>query len=284
MFRSGIIEVGIVSSLIGIITEAYGIIELSYIILVFFIMIDTITGIFTAIKYKRFSSRGISQLARKIVTYSLSVLTVRLLEVGIAPIYQTTILSHIFFGYLMLIEVISILENLTLLGVPIPDNLISLLIKHIRIPGINKLINKSEHNIGHYLEEIDEILTYQLPTISNVKLQHLIQICLSNWQRMTLQFNYALKEKDSNDLIYYKVSSIIELGLMDIEKKWQEEKTSQELIKSFQSNHLNKISKYHENTKKICYLNIDLQEKKRQLINEVIILLYQMVIDARKVK
>ena len=129
-----------VSGILGSLSEIFTSMQTSYIILLVLIILDTLTGISTAIKYKRFSSTGLRKATKKIITYTLCIITVRLLETILNPLVTTTMLSQIIIAFLAITESVSILENLTLLGAPIPSNILPLLIKILKIPGLNTYI------------------------------------------------------------------------------------------------------------------------------------------------
>jgi hypothetical protein len=89
------------------------------IILSIMIVIDTITGSLYAMKMLKFSSTGLKRSLKKIIFYSLCLLVVRLVEIGISSFYSTTLLTNIIASTLLIIEATSSLENLVLLGVPL---------------------------------------------------------------------------------------------------------------------------------------------------------------------
>jgi len=120
------LQISLLSGILGFVSEYFGSIELPFVILMILIIIDTATGISRAIKYDRFSSRGFRKLIKKIVLYSTCIVTVRLLEIGVLSLIKTSLLSQITVAFLIITEAISILENLTLLGTPIPAKLIKL--------------------------------------------------------------------------------------------------------------------------------------------------------------
>lgn len=129
-----LMEIFYLSGIIGIISQFLGELETSYIILLALLILDTVTGMVVAIRHRRFSSRGLAKLLKKVIPYTVSIITVRLLEIGMLPLFETTILSEVMIAFLQITEAVSILENLTLLGVPIPSNFITILLNNLKFP------------------------------------------------------------------------------------------------------------------------------------------------------
>ena len=284
MSRANIIEVGFISGFIGILSESFIHIQYSFIILLILITIDTVTGISTAIKYQRFNSKGIVKLVKKIISYSTSIATVRLLEIGALSNYNTTLLTQIIIAYLIIVESISILENMTLLGVPLPPNFVSFLLRFIRIPGIEKILEEAEKNLDRSIAEIDEIIIYQIPTIDNLELRKLIEIKFDVWKNIMMQINTNIVEKDNqnSDLLYFKIMSLIETGLKEMNNRWKDTDVSKHYLDLFNKHNQPKLDGLLKKIKNICYADDDLQSKKEQLINSIVIIFYQTIIDARK--
>jgi toxin secretion/phage lysis holin len=277
-----LIEVFCISGVIGIISRFLGGIETSYIILLVLVVIDTLTGMAVAIKNKRFNSKGLSKFIKKVVTYSVSIMTVRLLEIGILTLVQTTLLSQIMVAFLEVTETVSILENLTLLGVPIPKNFMSLLLTHLKIPGLGRIDipGNGEDN----LSDIEELIKYQIPTFNDQYIKRLLEINFEVWKSVAQQVNIILREKDAdnNELIYYKIMAEIELGFKEIEEKLKEEKIPREYIEEYSRCSQHKVDKWLQKVKSICFSQESIENKKEQFIESLMVFLYQTILSARK--
>ena len=85
--------------------------------------------------------------------------------------------------------------------------------------------------------------------------------------------------------IYYfiKFYPYVELGLNDMNKKWTEEKIPTKYIKNFSKVNQSKVDKCLEKLKITCYSKKTTKEKKDQIIDCIVIILYQTIIDARKI-
>lgn len=279
-----LIQIGFISGIIGIISEYFGSVRVSYIVLLVLISIDTFTGVLKAVKYQRFSSSGFIKLFSKIILYSLSILTVRLLEIGLDSFINTTLLSQITVAMLAIAESISILENLTLLGVPLPSNFIKKLFGDLVLPIVGKVTGNTSY-IDKYILEINDIIKYTLPTFNDDCMKHLLIINFEVWKNVAMQINNALTEKESknNDLIFYKVKVLVQSAFNETREKWAEDKISDECIERFNINHQHKVNAWMKKVNDICFSQNDIQVKKEQLIESIVVLLYQTIVDAKKI-
>lgn len=87
------------------------------------VIMDTITGTLKAIKRKDLKSCGFFRFAAKIVIYLILMATASLVD-KVLPIQFG---AAIMYSFLAVTEAISILENVTILGWPVPSRLINML-------------------------------------------------------------------------------------------------------------------------------------------------------------
>ncbi|MGI6776904.1 MAG: phage holin family protein [Acetivibrionales bacterium] len=278
------IGIGVSSSIIGFIMEYFGSIQASYMILLALITIDTLTGIVKAIKYNRFSIFGLKKFVKKIVTYSLSILVVRLLELAILPLFETTLLSNIIVSLLAITETVSILNNLSLLGVPIKSNLIKRMIGKVKIPGVGEAIENIDKTYESYIEEIDEIVKYQISSFANECVKKLLEIKFEVWRSVVKKIIIEISEHNSgnNELLYYKVMYLIESAFKEMQMDWQNANVDQECICRFSSVHKPRVDKLMEKVSDICFSNEGIHVKKLKLIESIVVILYQTIVDARR--
>ena len=135
-----------VKMIFAVATALFSPFKISLFILISMILIDTLSGSIYAIRINKFNSKGFRRGLNKILIYFICILVVRLLEIGISPIFNTTHLTEFITGYLILTECLSALENLNLLGAPIPSGIAKIIIgniknntfKQIVLDGVNK--------------------------------------------------------------------------------------------------------------------------------------------------
>ena len=275
------LQISLLSGILGFVSEYFGSIQFQFAILLILIIIDTATGISRAIKYDRFSSRGFRKLIKKFVLYSTCIVTVRLLEIGVFSLINTLLLSQITIAFLIITEAISILENLTLLGTPIPTKLIKIFLDE-KISFFRQSINNSGQDNQKIISEIEEIINYQIPTFNDKYIKQLLKIKFAVWKNIAMQINNLIGDGEiSNDHIYYKVISLIQLGLNEIQDKWKDE-VPQEYINKFNTCHQPKVDTWLEKISLICYSNDSVTNKKERLVESILIILYETIIDARK--
>lgn len=272
------------TGILGIFCELFTSIQTSYTVLLMLIIIDTITGICTALKYKRFSSTGLRKAAKKIITYTLCILTVELLETILKPLFTTTMLSQIIIAYLAVTESFSIMENLTLLGAPMPSNILHILITTLKIPGVNSSVvdtSKVEYN---KFSNIDDIIDYQIPAFEDKYIRRFLEIKCGVMKNIINQIMIINETTNDNpDILFYKILSILELGLSDMNKKWIEEKIPTKFLENYSKVNQPKVDRCLEKLKISCYSKKTIKEKKDEIIDCFLVILYQTIIDARKI-
>lgn len=283
MYRfNNLLEVGFISTLIAVMSESFISIHVSYSILVLLVCIDTIIGIIYARKMQRFSSRGLKKIVNKIFTYSISIITIRLLEIIIVEIYSTSFLTNTIIAFLALTEVVSIMENLTLLGVPISTRILSIVLETLKIGQISK---ETKEDTSDYTKEIDDIINYQLPEFVGFKeMRKLNEIQFVVWKDIVKQIDMSFNTEKmlSNEYVYYKTISLIELGLKDMKIRWQEEDISFEYIISFSRLLRRMLDKLKIKINDISYSSDNILVKKQKLIESIITMLYKYVLEAQK--
>lgn len=277
-------EITFLSSIMAIFRTAFGTIHTSYIILLILIGIDTITGMSVAFKYGRFCSKGLCKLLKKVITYTIAIATVKLLEIGILTLIDTIILSQIIVSFLQITEAVSILENLTLLGVPLPTNLINFLLRHIKIPGLSDAI-RIGRNDTRDISEIDDIIKYQITAFQNEDIRNFLKIKFKFWKTLAMHTNsiFLMDDNSSKEHLYYKLMSIMEIELKDMNKEMKEEKIPQEYINIFEEKYRPIVDKWLNNIKKISYSEKDMEKKKNEIIDSIVVLSYETILTAHRV-
>ena len=93
--------------------------------LFFMLILDTVTGIALSVKFKTFSVTALTLSIKKLFLYLLSILSIRIFELGISAEVDFVYISFSVTYYILLTETLSVFKNLAGLGVTIP--LVSLL-------------------------------------------------------------------------------------------------------------------------------------------------------------
>jgi len=272
-----------IKALTGLFITLFSPVEVSFIALLVLILIDTFTGMAQACKFKRFSSNGLRKAVNKIVMYSVAIITARLLEMGILYFFITFVFSQFIVGFLILTEVISIVENLILLGVPIPRNFISVLLRNIKILGLENIVRQSIDDYSQS-KEIEEIINYQLPSIKNQQMRKLLEIEFEGWSKVILFIKRSIEDESesSSDVLYYKIMAYIQTVSKEGDEKRREINLSKNCIEEFDKWHAQRKDLFLQNIKNICYAVKEPKDKKKELVDRVMILIYQTVLDGHK--
>lgn len=282
-YLTKIYDMWLIKLIIGSVIMIFAPFKVGIWILFAFIITDTITGCFNAIRTRKFSSRKFQKSVKKIATYFTAIVVVRLLEIGIASIIETTMITRLITSFLILTEAISILENLTLLGVPLPPEVLKIILGNLNFGKFYDIFGKG-FDKQRYLTEIDEIIQYQVPVIKSSFSQKLLRIKLEEWQNAIniIDEQMSGNSSNNNDLLFYRISSLANTTNNLINEKWVEEGIPKEYINAFNDCHKQRISKWISNIKTICYSSESIENKKKAVIEGTITALYETVIDIQK--
>lgn len=274
-----ILSIWYIKAIFGFFLSLFAPIQTSVIITFIMILLDTITGIATAIKRKRFNSKHLKKGFKKVVIYSACLLTIRLVEVGVLGNMASKVISQIMAGFLIVTEATSILENLKVLGLPLPITFLNLLFKQ----PLEEIVLRNQKE-RRELGDIEDILYFLVPTIKADNMRKLMQIKVESSLGIAKDIIAYLDglEKSDNELIYYKVSSIIEKGFKEMHENWVEEGIPQECIKNFSKWRDSRIQNWMKDVKEICYRIIPADKKKDELLKKLTILLYNTISDVQK--
>ena len=283
MNKSLLIEMGIVSGILGIISEYLGDIKIVYTILIIMIFIDTVTSWVKAFRNRWLNYKGIKKFVRKVVTYSVTLVTVRLLEIAVETMVATAMLSQVMGIFLIINEFLSILENLAMMGVPLPSNLITFLLGSINIPGIKSMVN-SHRGQDEYIDDIDDIIAYQLPTLEDEEMQRMLEIKLQILKDLIKELRISFKTYDekNHDMLYYKIMNMVSNADTEIRSRWAEQSISEACINSFNTQYLPKQEKWKYEIASICYSDKGCKCKLDNIRDSIMIQVYRTVLEARK--
>jgi len=158
------------------------------------------------------------------------------------------------------------------------------LLRQIRIPGIKQFVKNTSKNEDWYINDIDDILRYQIPAFSDECMKTMLEIKINAWKLLIKQLKGEFREqKDGNkDLVYYKILNYVQNMNNEVENRWKEEAIPKKCVDGFNNFHAEKVEKWLQKVRSLCYSDGRIKDKEEQFIESIIILLYQTIIDARK--
>lgn len=254
-----------------------------FFVLIALIFIDTISGMIKGNMYKSFSLKRFCIIFIKISTYTASILTVRLLEIGIASLYETTLLSQLTLVYLILAEVTSILENLTLLGVPIPSNFIPILLSQIKIQGVHNLTSTAGEKFKQK-SEIKDIIKLQIPEIKDEQFQKSLLIYFNFWEKVLIEIDRLFIKDKEVDNIFFQLLLLIHLSINEINVQLLKEGIPSEYILTINEKNKTVITDLSKKIEKIIYGQHSISSKKEQIKYLILVSIYQIYDIAKKTK
>lgn len=250
-------------------------------ILITLIIIDTITGSFYAMKMKNFNTLKFKKGIFKIATYFLVILIIRLLEIGISSIVNTIAITHAVTTYLIITEGLSSLENLTLLGFPVPKFAKDIILRQFDNTIIEPLFKSNDTNFT--LPEDIKSLSESISSITEPQLRSLYSIViyeLGNFV-MNINSNAFYTSNNNNDLFYYKVMASINVSYDKIYLKCKKENISNELVEKILNPKSDEMIDWKNKIKILCYKDITLEEKKQSITEDILLFIYKLVANAK---
>jgi len=239
--------------------------------------------LFYTIRLRRSSAYKFKGLPIKMVIYFTGIITARLLEIGINPIVDTKAFTHIIIAYLTITEAIDVLKKLTLLGLPLPTGFVRVIMRYLKSPTLEELFD-SNSSSNNFIAEVNDIINYQIPNIHSEEIRAILRIKFEEWAHAIHKVDLILSETNSevNDLIYYKLTSIMNTTRDIIEERWKEENLSQCCISLFNDWHKHRKEGLEYSLREICYSDNTMPCKKKLIIERIVTSLYQTIVDIQK--
>lgn len=269
--------------LFGTIVAAFAPFKISIIILFIMIIIDTLCGSIYAVKIKKFRSSKFKKFLPKLITYFLAVIVSRLLEIGLSELFETILITKIIIGFLTLTEAMSIMEKLTLMGVPIPSGLLNFILKAIKKLTLGDLFTEATA-IQEYINEMNDMINYQVPNIHPDELQEMVLIKLEEWKRAIslIDVQFSNNETINNELLFLRLTGIATATSSLVEEKWEKAGIPADYISKVNKNHRPRVDNWTTSIKEICMNSDKLENKKKAVIEKIIVLMYLYVLDIQK--
>lgn len=269
--------------IISVLVTLFSPFQVPLIVLCAMIVIDTITGSLYALSISKFSSKRFKLGLRKILLYFTCILVVRLIEIGVSGFLSMGYLTGFIGSYLILTEGFSTLENLTLLGVPLPYKIKEIIIKQLNNKDLGKFLSDGMGS-KEYIQEILDMAEYHVPQTNNKDLKNVIDIMLHEWVQFVniLNTNFYNNFNEDTELVYFRVSSLINATMNRIFDRLSHEVITKEILDAFNAVQKNKINSFMNDIKNICCNSETSDRKKQQIIEKVISMLYQTLTDLQK--
>ena len=241
-------------------------------ILTALIIFDTILGSWIAIMAGNFTSTGMKKTPMKVMMYSISIIVVKLLEVLIASSKVTMILKGLFV-YLSLIESKSIFENLARMGLPIPNDVLSI-IKKLPYSGLINVALLENTDIAAQTRMIREIK----PIIKNKILVKIMRLEWNVWVEFSENILNMTMEDEDKEGFKNAVELEVQMAIRTIKNRWRKNKLPESGIikyKETRDPHLNVFNEYLE----FIYENHESLEDSKKLIVKSVTLCLQNIFE-----
>jgi phage-related holin len=229
-------------------------------VMLIIIIIDTILGSWYSLSSGSFTSAGMKKTAVKLTLYFVTIITARLLEFLISPTLDFFVRGIII--YLSTIEVKSILENLSRLGLPIP--FLTVLSISNKIPFISSSGDSLEYLQNKDVKTQDRMVKEFYSATKHIGLTKLMKIEWGVWREFSE--NIIQLKVDAADLGTLKKSVDLEfeLALRAIRNREEQSHINPALLKQFANDREVMVQQYKcllEETLKSDELVSEIQEK-----------------------
>jgi phage-related holin len=203
--------------------------KVALLVLATLILMDTLLGTWYAIKGGFFTSRGMKKTLVKVILYSLSVGSVKALELLVGP--NLRIIVETMFIYLSLIEVKSIFENLTKMGLPIPRDFLINIVK--KIPFLGAIADEMEIASNPELLSLDKMMREFFSIIRDKKKAKLLKIKWAVWREFCENI-LKIKVEDNDDETFLQAATLeSHIAMRVITNRWRDNNVDKELISEF---------------------------------------------------
>jgi len=210
-----ITHLGFYKALLALVIATFTPIAYSLMILYILMGIDLGLGVWKGVSFQSFSSKRLRMGLGKIILYAIGIVAVRLLEQQIhAP---NTMLTDTLIIFLSITELISIIETLVLLGVPIPsEKIIKMITDNIKIDGIHFSCDKE---INKNIEEINKIRLLNVPAIPDKATREMVEAKVGGLEEVIKQINavHSHNQKPSDFAMKVKLALTSEMKIVERE-------------------------------------------------------------------
>ncbi len=213
-------------SLISLITAFFLPHTMGIVVLFLLIAVDTALGSWYAVQSGSFTSSGMKKTLVKIILYAVSLFSVKLIDVITGQSIGFVINGM--FVYLSLVELKSIFENLSRLGLPIPNDILFWIKK---LP-YGKFINiEAITNID--IEKQSTMLADFIPTINDKKLLKIMSIEWNVWREFSERVIQVRFENKDKFCVKSSIDVEVELAKRVIDNRWKKNKVDKGVIEKY---------------------------------------------------
>ncbi len=191
--------------------------------------IDFLLGISLALKMGRFSSAGLRRGFVKLALYALLICAVSVPE---NEFFGTSYATRAVTGLIVLTELISILENMTLLGLPVPFSrqLMKMVADKARLYGLSP--STATIDGSPVLIDLMDLLNERIPTLLHSELRVPMKIYVRVW----INFAASLKVDymaGSPDIMFERVNQQIDLAVTRAVTTFREQGVPEKHVRVF---------------------------------------------------
>lgn len=251
--------------------------EKLFIWLMLFIFIDTFTWWLNAKRNNRINSWEFSRIITKVISYLTAFFVISYTESYI--FWQELYLSTMLLTIMLFTEFLSIMENLKLLWVPIPNFIVNEILKKIKYKPIQDLLISTETRTK-YVKEFDSIqeLVIRIQDVNKLKIANTLIWVFKNSAIQIVDSNFYDLDISWNKLKLFTILDISDRQVLDTLSK---QAVDEVLFNKFLESNKRLLQELKDDLNRLLDKDID-WELKNVVLKEIWLYLYESINDISK--
>ncbi len=247
-------------------------------VLVALFTVDFITGVWVAKQMRRLSSAGMRRGLAKILIYFVFVAVVAMAEQSVIGSAHATKAA---IGLLVATELVSIVENLIWLGLPVPyaAKVLSVVSSKAKNFGFRTAVDDSDVALT-YTRDMVEILNNNVPRIRDTTLRECLKVYCASWYTFIRDLEPKQFE-GSKELVWARLSATLDRVLVEMQTTMARGRVPR-LHRDAFLNNWNKalLGRLFQQLQGVCMTDLSADDKVTQTRDYLMLMIYRLVNEA----
>ncbi len=237
------------------------------------VIIDLICGVWVAAKTHTLSSAGMRRGVAKMLIYFLFLGVVAIAE---HSVLDTVICTRVAIGILLATEVLSVTENLVMLGLPIPyaSNVLQLVSNKAANYGVNVDVSNPQKLAA--VNDVIYMISTTVPAVRDRTLRNCLGIFVSNYYQFMHEPTVGTFS-GSKELAWERVRQAMDRSLIDIKSTMIRESIPASARAVFMSWAEPLLSCFYGTARLICDSDAPVDDKLSRLRDALVLMLFRLI-------
>lgn len=250
-------------------------------VLLLLYLIDFVTGVLVARQMKRFSSAGMRRGIAKLFIYVLFITVIAMSEHAVLGTKAGTLAA---IGLLVATELVSIVENLVWLGLPIPyaAKVLSVVSSKAKNFGLKTAVDDSDVALA-YTKDMYELMNHNVDHVKDAPLRECLQVYCSGWYTFLRDLDPVIFN-GTPELGWARLKATVDRTLVDIQSAMSRSRVSLKnqntFLKVWNGDLLARLYKTSKQTSLAKDLPAD--QRIEQIRDQTMLMIYRLVNEAEK--